>query len=77
MVRDNKTCMLLEKNGQMSSSKRTKHINVRYFFIADRIQKGELTIEYCPTEDMVEDYMTKTLQGDKFKKFRKEIMNLK
>ena len=32
MMRDNKSCMLLETNGQLSSSKRTKHINVRYFY---------------------------------------------
>ena len=76
MMRDNKSCMLLEKNGQMSSSRRTKPINVRYYFITDRIEKGDLKIEYCPTDDMVADYMTKPLQGDKFRKFRKEILNL-
>ena len=76
MMRDNKSCMLLEKNGQMLSSRRTKHINVRYYFITDRIEKGDLKIEYCPTDDMVADYMTKPLQGDKFRKFRKEILNL-
>jgi hypothetical protein len=33
--------MLLEKNGKASSGKRTKHINIRYYFVTDRISKGE------------------------------------
>ena len=77
MFQDNQSTMLLEKNGKASSSKRTKHINIRYFFIKDRYDKKELTIQYCPTDDMVADFFTKPLQGRKFKKFRQIIMNLK
>ena len=61
--------MLLEKNGIMSSSKRTKHINVRYYFIKDRIDKGEINVIYCPTEMMIADYFTKPLQGLLFIRF--------
>ena len=43
-------------------------------FLTDQLEKGHLQIEYCPTEDMIGDYMTKPLQGEKFKKFRKSIM---
>ena len=64
------------KNGKSSSSKRTKHINIRYFFITDRVANGELSIEWCPTGDMVGDYMTKPLQGALFKKFRDMIMGV-
>jgi hypothetical protein len=77
MYQDNRSAMLLIKNGTASSSKRTKHINIRYFFITDRIAKGEITIEWCPTADMVGDYMTKPLQGALFKKFRDIIMGVK
>ena len=35
LYQDNKSAILLEKNGKLSSSKRMKHINVRYFFIKD------------------------------------------
>ena len=41
IFQDNRSTMLLERNGKASSSKRTKHINVRYFFITDRIPKGK------------------------------------
>ena len=76
LYQDNRSAMLLEKNGKASSSKRTKHINIRYFFITDRIAKGELKIEWCPTADMVGDYMTKPLQGALFRRFRDLIMGV-
>ena len=68
---------MLEKNGKKYSSKRKKHIAIRYYFITDRVKAGELDIAYCPTRDMVEDYFTNPLQGKKFYQFRKKIMNLK
>jgi len=74
IFQDNKSSILLERNGKLSSGKRTKHINVRYFFITDRISKGEVRVEWCPTGDMVADFMTKPLQGSTFKKFRDLIM---
>ena len=74
VFQDNKSTMLLERNGKASSSKRTKHINVRYFFITDRISKGEVRVEWCPTKDMVADFMTKPLQGSLFRRFRDVIM---
>ena len=66
--------MLLEQNGILPSSKRTKHINVRYYFIKDCIDKNEIHVIYCPTELMIADYFTKPLQGSKFIKFRNIIM---
>jgi hypothetical protein len=76
IFQDNKSTMLLERNGKSSSSKRTKHINVRYFFITDRISKGEVRVEWCPTKDMIADFMSKPLQGHLFKKFRDLIMGV-
>jgi hypothetical protein len=76
LYQDNQSAMLLEKNGRGSSSKRTRHINIRYFFVADRIANGEVKVEYCPTGDMLADFFTKPLQGSTFRKFRNEIMNI-
>ena len=74
IYQDNQSAILLERNGKASSSKRTKHIAVRYFFITNRIQMGEVHTEWCPTEDMVADFMTKPLQGSTFTRFRDLIM---
>jgi hypothetical protein len=76
VYQDNQSVILLERNGKASSSKRTKHINIRYFFVTDWIKNQELTVEWCPTGDMIADFMTKPTQGALFKKFRDQIMGV-
>ena len=76
LYQDNKSAILLETNGAKSSGKQSRALNVRYFFLADQVEKGLITIEYCPTEAMLADYMTKPLQGEKFKKFRDSILGV-
>ena len=76
MYQDNQSSMKLEQNGKESSSKRTRHINIRYFFITDCIARKELKVGYCPTDDMIADYLTKPLQGRKYIRFRKESLNI-
>jgi hypothetical protein len=66
--------MLPERNGKASSGKHTKHINIQYFFITNRISKGEVHVEWFPTTDMVADFLTKPLQGAMLKGFRDLIM---
>ena len=73
---DNKSSILLEENGMASSSKRTRHINIRYYFVTDRIAKGEVSISYCPTKEMIADFFTKPLQGQLFVYFRDYVMNV-
>ena len=68
--------IILENNGKSSSSKRTKHINIRYLYINDRVAKGEVSIVWCPTGDMIADYMTKPLQGAMLRRFRDQIMGV-
>jgi hypothetical protein len=75
VFQDNQSAILLEKNGRGSSSKRTRHINIRYFFVTDRVKSKEVSIEYCPTGEMTGDFFTKPLQGSPFQKFRNRVMN--
>ena len=77
LYQDKKSTILLEENGKRSLSKRTRHLNIRYFFLTDQVEKGNLTIKYCPTDEMIADFMSKPLQGEKFKQFRQDILNLK
>jgi hypothetical protein len=76
VYQDNQSAILLERNGKASSGRRTRHIDIRYFFVTDRINKGELRVEYCPTTDMLADFFTKPLQGSVFRKLRARILNL-
>ena len=73
---DNLSSKQLETNGRGSSSKRTRHMNIRYFFVADVISRKHLTIEYCPTDEMIGDFFTKPVGGAKFRRFRNIIMNI-
>jgi hypothetical protein len=76
LFQDNKSSIPLENNGKDSSIKRTKHINIRYFFITDRDKKEEVSVVWCPTGDMIGDFATKPLQGALFCKFRDQIMGV-
>jgi hypothetical protein len=69
LYQDNKSAMLLETNGQASSSKRTSHIEIRYYYVADRVAKGDLRVVWYPMDEMVADFLTKPLQGKAFVKF--------
>jgi hypothetical protein len=73
---DNQSTIKLSENGKASSGKGTRHINIRYFFITDRIARKEDAIQYCPTKQMVADYFTKPLQGVLFYKFHDQIMGV-
>ncbi len=54
------SAILLGTNRKASSSKCTKYIKVKYFFIKDEIdQQGEITVEHCPTDQMWTDINTK------------------
>lgn len=52
-----------------SVNRRTKHIDVRYHYTRNAVNASEIKIEYCCTEDMAADVMTKPLGRIKMKKF--------
>jgi len=74
IYRDNKSAMKMELNGKYSSGKRTRHFNIKYYYITDLIERKELTVEFCPTDRMLADYMTKPLVGAKFIKMWTQIL---
>jgi hypothetical protein len=76
IYQDNTSSMKLEQNGKESSGKRTRHFDIKIFYVTDLVSRDEVQIIYCPTGDMIGDYMTKPLVGSKFKRFRDLIMNL-
>ena len=76
LFQDIRSSIILEKNGKASSSKRTKHINIRYLFITNMVAQGDVSLVWCPVGDIIGDFMTKPLQGDLFRKFRYQIMGV-
>ena len=76
LYQENMSAMLLEKNGNIPSTQNTKHVNVRYYFIKDWVETGDVVIEHFPTEEILGYHFTKPLQGVLLRKFRAEIMNI-
>ena len=76
VYQDNQSTMLLGNNGHHSSGKKTRHIEIWYYFITDHIKRQNIRLAYCPTEEMISDFFTKPLQGSQFRKFRDFILNV-
>ena len=74
VYQDNMSAIKMEKNGRNSCTGNSRHIHIRYFFVVDRYEKGEIEIEYCNTLEMLADYFTKPLNGKMFHKYRNVIM---
>jgi hypothetical protein len=77
VYQDNMSSMKLEINGKRSSTKNTRHMEIRYFFVTDNIRRGKLSTKHCPTNSMLGDYFTKPQQGTRMRHSRIDLMNLR
>ena len=64
----------MEENGRNSCTGNSRHIDIRYFFLKDRVDEKEISIKYCPTTKMLADFFTNPLQGNLFRFFRDILM---
>ena len=74
VFQDNQSAIKMEINGRNSCTGNSRHIDIKYFWVKNRIDDKEVEIEYCPTTLMLGDYFTKPLQGNLFRRFRSVIM---
>ena len=74
LAQDNQSAMKLEQNGRMSAGQRSRHINIRHFWVTDRLKADGITLKHCPTDLMLADFLTKPLQGSLFRKFRAVLL---
>ena len=65
---DNQGAIQLAKNPKFHN--RTKHVDVTYHFIRERVNSNEISVTYCATNEMKADIMTKGLSKVLFEKFR-------
>jgi hypothetical protein len=52
---------------------RSKHIEIRYHFIRDRVLKGAVKLQYIPTDEQLADILTKPLVKGKFVFFQDKL----
>ncbi len=74
IYQDNLSCMALMKRGG-PGSERSRHINIRHFWLTERVDKGEVVIEHLGTEEMFANLLTKPVQGVQFVKERMALTN--
>lgn len=68
---DNQGTIALAKNSV--HKQRCKHINIKYHFIREAVNSGRVTLEYCPTNQMVADILTKPAIKVKSKSFAQNM----
>jgi hypothetical protein len=74
---DNQSTIKFEKNGRKSCGPKSRHINIRYFSIKNRLDLEDIDVRHCPTKQKPADFFTKPLQSSLFRKFRNVIMGHK
>ena len=56
---DNQSCLAIART--LVFHARTKHIEVQYHFVREKVLDGTIALEYCSTEDNLADLFTKAL----------------
>ena len=52
---------------------KSNHIEIRYFYIRDMVQKGAIKLQYVGTDEQVADILTKPLSRTKFDYFHDKL----
>ena len=71
---DNESAIKMQTNGWRSKGDKSRHIDIRFFFIKDTLKREKIQLLHCRTDKMIADYFTKPLQGGPFKKLRNHVM---
>ena len=68
---DNQGAIALAKNPEFH--KRTKHIDIRYHFVREKVEEGQVVLKYCHTKDMLAEIMTKPITVAQFDTLRTKL----
>ena len=74
VYQDNMSTIALIKAGR-PGNERSRHINIRYFWVKERVDEGVLRITHMPTKMMVANILTKPLQGAQFRSEARMLTN--
>ena len=68
---DNQSCVKLSENPVFHD--KSKHIEIKYHYIIDMVQRKAIHVQYLPTHEKIADIFTKLLAKTKFKYFRERL----
>jgi hypothetical protein len=69
---DNQSAIAVSKNGV--KGERTKHVDIKYHFVTETVERGEVQLKWIPTTQMQADIFTKALAAPLFEHFRRQLM---
>ena len=70
---DNQSTIALAEFGR--TSRRSKHIEVKYHYTRSKIEDGSIALQYCATATMIADALTKALPAVTFLRHREKFLN--
>ena len=68
MMEDNQGMIAMARNPV--SHARTKHTDIHYHYVREAVQKKVISLNYCPSENMTADILTKPLARGRFESLR-------
>ena len=68
---DNQSCIKISENPVFHD--RSKHMEIRYHYVRDRVQRRAVILLYIPTNEQTADVLTKPLSKTKFEYFRDKL----
>jgi len=74
IMQDNQSAIKLTTTDAPTRSGKGKWLNLRFNYIKNLCEEGEIIIEYSPTDEMIADFMTKPIVGSAFFKLRNLIL---
>jgi len=73
MYSDNQAAIAMTQ--QASSHAATRHMKMKFHYIREQIANREVTLDHCPTLQMIADILTKALERGLFEKFRRVLLS--
>ncbi len=68
---DNQACIAMSKNPECHD--RSKHIAIRYHFLREQVERGEIALQYVSTNLQLADLFTKGLPKPQFQRLRDRL----
>lgn len=68
---DNQSCVKLSDNPVFHD--KSKHIEIKYHYIQDMVQRGSMELHYISTDEKIENILTKPMSRVKYEYFRHKL----
>lgn len=75
LYEDNRACIVM--GNSLMIGEKAKHINIKFHYLRELVAQGTIRFEWCPTDDMAADFLTKALAPPRFLDHRQRLVGMK